>query len=79
MLGSILKLVAEVLRGASPPELASDKFKASCDLMMKDLFARLQWLLVAGFGVVFAGVGPGRGRGLPGRPKRKLNRPVRVD
>ena len=41
--------------------------------------AKLQWLFVAGFGLVLAGVGLGRVEGWPGRPKRGLTRPVGVD
>ena len=41
--------------------------------------AKLKWLFVAGFGLVLAGVGLGRVEGWPGRPKRGINRQIRVE
>ena len=42
------------------------------------IVVKLQWLFVASFGFVLAGVGLGSG-GWPGRPKRGLTRLVGVD
>ena len=39
----------------------------------------VQWLFVAGFGLVLAGVGLGRVEGWPGRQKREINRQIRVE
>ena len=43
------------------------------------IIVKLQWLFVAGFGLVLAGVGLGRVEGWPGRPKRVIYRQIRVD